>query len=154
MSTRSNSFIATERISSLPHVQTQPRKLNVKEVGPGLHEKAEGISRLPIYWLHWEKDPVRLFGRWPIPATGGSSGKYVRLSPPLVRKMLEVNFTQDFLKFDQVPPNLAIFLSTNLSNTHIRLVMAAQNGGQWTELCHWETTWTESGISRMDICDV
>ena len=116
--------------------------LQVTEVPPGLHEKAEGIiERHVIYRLAWRR-----------PGHGRHSGAYVKLSPAQLRLPDEA---ARILRQAAATPHVgetAVFLSTRLGGSRIELVLAARADDRWSALHRWADTWRSAGLSRLEVC--
>ncbi len=130
------------------------RPLEVTEVEPGQHEKAEGISARPICVVSWARQAVRLPWLGDIPDTEKGRGKYVKLSPERINIPPEVaeQYRQVY-SVVQVQEG-AVFLSTKLADSSLGLILAIRTGGRWLELYRWNASWTGIGLSRLDICSV
>ncbi len=149
---------ATVKKSALPfrekmgEADIDAQTLEVTEVKPGMHEDSEGITVRPIYRISWRRQPLRLPGVLTLPLGNGSSGRFVRISlqrinvPPEARRRLEI--AQSLAELDES----AVFLSTQLADSHLNLVLAVRIQDQWLEVYRWSSSWTKLGISRLDIC--
>ncbi len=126
--------------------------LEVTEVKPGMHEDAEGITARPIYRISWRRQAQRLLGLLTLPLGNRGSARFVKISPqrinmpPEARRRLEV--AQSLGKFDEG----AVFLSTQLADSHLHLVLAVRVQDQWLELYRWHSSWARLEITRLDIC--
>jgi len=46
----------------------------------------------------------------------------------------------------------AVFLSTQLADSHLNLILAVRIQDQWLELYRWSSSWAKLGLSRLEIC--
>jgi len=126
--------------------------LEVTEVTPGMHERAEGITARPIYRISWRRHPLRLLGMFTLPLTNRGSGRFVKIPPQKVNMPPEAQrryeMAQNFAEIDES----AIFLGTQLADSHLNLILAARIRNQWLELYRWNASWAGLGITRLDIC--
>ena len=124
--------------------------LEVTEVMPGLHEKAEGIKTRPVYRLCWPRPGRRAIGR--IRLSGGTcSGNYVKLSPE--RIALDEEAARRYRDAAATPATeeTAVFLRTELGGSRLELVLASRTSEAWSALHHWTDSWRGLGISRVDV---
>jgi len=126
--------------------------LEVTEVKPGLHESAEGITIQPIYCISWPKQPLYLFGLLNIRHIGKRSGKFVKVSAGTVNIPPEANRQYSLAEGIVQPDESAVFLSTRLVDSHLRIILAIRLAEQWLELYRWNDSWTALGLSRLEIC--
>jgi len=124
--------------------------LRVAEVPAGLHEKAEGITRHPIYRISWER-PRRFLGAWRLPGIGRHAGTYVKLDAERLR--LPPEAARGFWEAAAAPhiEETAVFLDTRLGGARIELVLAARAHDRWSALHRWTDTWRHTGLSRHEI---
>jgi hypothetical protein len=116
--------------------------LQVAEVPPGLHEKAEGIiDRHAIYRLSWRQ-----------PGHGRRSGAYVKLTPAQLRLPDEAARILREASAARHIEETAVFLSTRLGGSRIELILAARGDGHWSALHRWADTWRHAGLSRLEVC--
>ncbi len=126
--------------------------LEVTEVKPGMHEGAEGVTARPVYRVSWRRHPLRLLGVFNLPLANGSSGRFVKIPvqrinmPPEARRRLDAAH-----RLGGVDES-AVFLSTQLADSHLSLILAVRVPDQWLELYRWSSSWAKLGISRLDIC--
>jgi hypothetical protein len=130
------------------------KPLQVAEVEPGLHEKAEGITMRPIYLLSWRKEPTRLFGRWSVPNTERVSEKFIKL--PVAQINIPRDTAQRYKTISTIAEvdESAVFLSTRLADSDLSLILAVRIMNQWLKLYQWRTSWTKLGISRPEVCQM
>jgi hypothetical protein len=127
------------------------RRLEIKEVKAGLHEIAEGILLRPIYRISWPGKPRNPSG-WLALSGKKHSEKYVKLpyhqvvAPPRAFS----GYCQDGDR--QRVEERGAFLSTHLTDTSLNVVFAVRIGRAWMELSQWRTSWSELGLSRLDVC--
>ena len=128
------------------------RFLEVTEVRPGLHENAEGITARPIYRISWHKQPLGLLGLWPLPCPNGGSGRFVKISPQRINMPPEGSRRYDTVHNATEVDECAVFLSTQLADSHLNLILAVRIQDQWLELYRWSSSWAKLGLSRLEIC--
>jgi hypothetical protein len=125
--------------------------LEVTEVEPGLHEKAEGIIIRPIYRISWRKQPLRLLGVLSLPRTDGGSGRFIKISPQRINMPPEASRRYGASRSVAEVDESAAFLSTALADSHLHVMLAVRVADRWLELYRWHASWAELGISRLDI---
>jgi hypothetical protein len=128
------------------------RFLEVTEVKSGLHESAEGITAWPIYRISWHKQPLRLLGLWSLPRTNDGSGRFVKISPQRINMPSEGSRRYDIAHSAAEVDESAVFLSTQLADSHLNLILAVRIQDQWLEVYRWSSSWAKLGITRLDIC--
>jgi hypothetical protein len=128
------------------------RRIEIAEVKAGLHEKAEGIISRPIYLISRQKRLAGLPGGPSIAGTDGNSDRFIKIPcdglylPPEVKRIAEkVSGIADVAE-------CAVFLSTRLADRHLGLLLAMRVDGTWLEAYRWTASWTELGLSRLDVC--
>lgn len=126
--------------------------LEIAEVKPGLHERAEGIARKPVYRISWSKKPLSLLGIWRVPGTEKGSGNYTKMSVQQVNIPPEADKQYRLTKKDAEIQEVAAFLSTQCTETHTQVILAARTGDDWFELYRWRASWRELGSSRTAVC--
>ncbi len=129
------------------------RILDVDEARAGLHEKAEAVVQ-PLYRISWCKKPARLFGIWPLPGTDRGSGKFIRVPANRIKMSAEASRRCEMVSNGNHLGEVAAFIDTELSDSHIGVILAVKNADHWLELCRWQGSWRELGLSRQDICSV
>jgi len=126
--------------------------LDVTEVKLGLHESAEGITARPIYHISGPKKSTRLQGLLSLPHTDGGSGRFVKISSQRINMPSEANRLYDVAHSSAELDGSAVFLSTRLADSHLRTMLAIRVAEQWLELYRWSTSWSELGLSRLEVC--
>ncbi|RLC72118.1 MAG: hypothetical protein DRI26_03675 [Chloroflexi bacterium] len=119
---------------------------------PGLHERAEGIAHKPVYRISWPKKPKSLFGIWRVPGTEKGSGNYTKRLLRQVNIPPEANKQYRLTKKDAGVQEVAVFLSTQCTETHTEAILAARAGDDWFELYRWHVSWREVGSPRAAVC--
>ena len=120
--------------------------LNIIEVKPGLHERAEGITRKPIYHISWPKRTIRLFGRWRIPATKKGSAKYIRIPEHRLRLPPDAEKQWRLAKKDTAVREVAAFLGTHQIDTRVYVILTARIENDWFELYRGSSSWRKLGL--------
>ena len=134
---------AAELVAVMREKGVNPRQIMITAVGPGLHEKAEGIKPQPVYIISRPGKPAATSGNANI------SGRFIKTPcnglnlPPEARKLLVT--VDSFEDIDEC----AVFLSTRLADSHLGLVLAMRLADQWFELYRWTASWNELEISRL-----
>jgi len=126
--------------------------LEIAEVKPGLHERAEGIARKPVYRISWSKKPLSLLGIWRVPGTDRGSGTYIKTSVRQVNIPPDANKQYRLTKKDAEIQEVAVFLSTQCTETHTDVILAARIADDWFELYRWHASWRELGPSPATVC--
>ena len=126
--------------------------LEITEVRPGLHERAEGIERKPVYRISWPKKPLSLLGIWRVPGTKKGSGNYTKRPVQQVNIPPEADKQYRLTKKDDGVQEVAVFLSTRCTETHSNVILAARTGDDWFELYRWRASWRELGSPRASVC--
>ena len=125
--------------------------IEIKEVRAGLHEMAECIMLRPIYRVSWHRKPLDLFG-WRFLGKKIRSGKFVKLPPDSITMPHEVALKYGEGVFKQGIEEIAVFMSTSLTDTSLKAIFAIRAGGSWLDLYHWRSSWSDLSLSRLDIC--
>ena len=126
--------------------------LEIAEVKPGLHERAEGIAHKPVYRISWPKKPKSLLGMWGVPGTEKGSGNYTKRPVQQVNIPPEADKQYRLTKKDDGVQEVAVFLSTRCTETHTQAILAARAGDGWFELYRWRASWKELGSPRAAVC--
>jgi hypothetical protein len=148
---KTREYVAEKPATMEPAVRVTGSPLEVSEVKPGLHEKAEGIENRPVYRLCWPRTSRPSLGPVRLPAPATCSGTYVKLSPTRVNLADEAARRYHEAAADPVIEETSVFLRTRLGGSRIDLVLAGRNDGRWSALHRWSDTWRGLGISRLDI---
>jgi hypothetical protein len=125
--------------------------LEVTEVKPGLHERAEGIENRPVYRLCWPRLPRRTLGPLPLPVGTTRCGAYIKLSPERINLSDEAVLRRRQASAHALTDETAVFLRTRLGNTRLELILANRYHSRWSVIHRWTDTWRGLGISRMDV---
>jgi hypothetical protein len=125
--------------------------LEIKEVKVGLHETAEGITLRPIYRITWGRKTMARF-KWLRLGSKNKSEKFIKLPLYLILEPQEAGFGYTSRIFPPDMEEKAVFLSTRLTDTSLTVISAMRTGEGWFELNRWQTSWSELGLSRTDIC--
>lgn len=127
--------------------------LEVTEVKPGLHEKAEGIHRRPLYRLCWPRPSRPALG--PLRRLVGPtcSGMYVKLSPERISLDDEAARRFRDASADPATDETTVFLRTQLGNSRLELILASRHDEEWSALHRWTDSWRGLGISRADLAN-
>jgi hypothetical protein len=144
--------VSVDLSSQLQVAGISARRLEVSQVRPGLHEQAEGITLWPVYRISWMKSPVRLLGLWRLPGSDRGSGKFVRV--PIWKTRMPPEAHRRYEAVNGIPQaeEAAVFLSTQLKDSHNDAILAVRIAEEWLELYRWRAPWRELGLSRLDIC--
>jgi len=126
--------------------------LEVTEVKAGLHESAEGITARPIYHISWPEKSTGLLGLQSLTRTNGGSGRFVKISPQRINMPPEGSRRYDTVHSATEVDECAVFLSTQLADSHLNLILAVRTQDQWLELYRWSSSWAKLGLSRLEIC--
>jgi len=128
--------------------------LSVTEVQPGLHERAEGITNIPVYRLSWPRKPVQLW-KWRMPGTEKGSGNYIKKPVEKLNLPPEAGEQYQLRKSDTTTKTLEIaaFLETQLTGTHINVILAARIANEWFELYRWNSSWKQLGCSEARVSE-
>jgi hypothetical protein len=118
------------------------RRIDIKEVTPGLHEKAEGIRPRPVYLITRRKSPA---GR------GRASGRFVKIPCEDINLPPEGKTLVGRVAAAANIEECAVFLSTRLADAHLGLVLAVRIAGAWFELYRWVASWNKLGLSRLEV---
>ena len=143
-------------------VKTRPEKaaravtgkeIHIEPARPGLHEIAEGITSETVWHITDGHRSGKSQGAFLLQKISGNSGTYVKLPVDKLNIPGEAikRYRQAFINLP--PDETAVFLSTDLGNSSVDVLLAIRYSKRWLELHRWRTGWRKLGISRLDISE-
>ena len=148
---KTKEYIAEEPILTESVLPPDGSPLDVEEIKPGLHERAEGIENRTVYRLCWPRTSRHTLGPLPLPGGAVCSGTYIKLSPERINLSDEAALRYQQASAHASTDETAVFLRTQLGSARLELILASRQRGHWSVIHRWTDTWRGLGISRMDI---